>query len=295
MAVLTNAAGDWQTQGRVRYLLVPPRLALIGAPLAGVAPQAFGPKTMAQARDGAAGIAPLALVDGPMFSVCGAENERRAGETDAQRYRRYTCGRPDYRLLDTARGIDVAGRFPTRGATFSVMANGAVSVASGNVVAPGAAVAVQGYPPLVRDGVNVASNVGPNAERNWRVALCLAPDGNLAFAAGSEDMVSFGVDLRAAGFRQAVYLDGGGTARVLRVQSGAFIGSTEDRRAPLWIAAVALAGAPPAPTPGPSPAPAPTPGGPRPQPPASGSSRAGLVMAGVAIAALAGVVAATRE
>jgi hypothetical protein len=54
-------------------------------------------------------------------------------------------------------------------------------------------------------------------------------------------------------------------------------------------------GAPPAPTPGPSPAPAPTPGGPRPQPPASGSSRAGLVMAGVAIAALAGVVAATRE
>ena len=234
----------WRTSGTLRYVVVPPRLGIVATPRAG-APGTFVPMTAAQAR----ALLPAAAVvlDGPMFSVCGPDGARRPGESEVARYARVGCGSPDYRVMDTARGIDAPGRYPSRGVTFS-LAGGRAYALNGNALAVGAEVAVQTYPPLVRNGRIVATNVGPNAERNWRVGIGVVASGDLIFAVGQADMVAFATAMRSAGARDAGYTDGGGSARG-ELSNGARVGSSENRRVPIWIAALGAPETPPPVTP----------------------------------------------
>lgn len=195
------------------------------------------PTTAALVREAlrARGVPVYAVIDGPMFSTCAGDPGRRSGETEVAWYRRATCGRVGYRLLDPASGVDIQ---PTAahvavGATISVV-DGRFRGASGSTVAPGATVAVQGYPPLVERGVSVARNVGSNAETTYRVALVMLTEDVGAFAIGRSDMEGFAARLVRMGAVWATYLDGGGSARGLD-RNGAYKGSSENRRVPSFL------------------------------------------------------------
>jgi Phosphodiester glycosidase len=132
------------------------------------------------------------------------------------------------RHLDTSSGIDVSGSHPGDGATISVV-NGTASILSGNQAAPGASVAIQGWPTLVRDGSAVASNDGQLARR---AALAIMPDGQLALVSSQPlTLAGFAQALSDAGAVSAVNMDGGGSTSL--VTPGAVAGS---RRVASWLA-----------------------------------------------------------
>ena len=170
-----------------------------------------------------------ALLDGPMFALC---PDTPRASTEAERYRLAHCDRLVY-------GIHVAGVFttpslePSAGATLAVT-RGHATLTPGWSAPPGASVAVQGYPPLVRGGRVVASNVGANAERNDRAAVGILRDGRVAFAILRADMEGFGAALAQHG-DEWIYTDGGGSA-YLGVDGRRLAGSTEGRRVPVWLA-----------------------------------------------------------
>jgi len=234
--------GVWQTQDGVRVVVVPPRLA------AAVVRRPDGDFRMLTAAQ-AAPLAPghVALIDGSMFRAIGAQ---RSGESDTAYYRRVDRGMTNFRLVDRAAGIDVASRRARGGGTIWVKPPGGVSVQSGDAVAADAAFAVQLYPPLVRNGAVVASNVGSNAQTNWRAGIGVMGDGRLVFAVGRKSMTDFARAMLVAGARDAGYTDGGGSGLV-QLANGSRYGSSENRPVPVWIAAMPLAaGAAPAPQPG---------------------------------------------
>lgn len=242
MATVTPPTG-FRTVGALRYIIVPPRLTVVARPLAGG--RSFTPMTGSQARE----LVPeaLAVVDGPMFSVCGPDAARRPGESEVARYARASCGSPDYRVFDHAAGIDVPSHNPRAGLTVSLVGRRVV-VNDDDVVAPGADVAIQLRPGLVRNGQIVATNAGPNAERNWRVGIGVLGDGNLVFAISQSAMVAFAIALQGIGVTDAGYTDGGGSGRI-ELKNGARAGSSENRRVPIWIAAMPDPSAAPVPPP----------------------------------------------
>ena len=136
-----------------------------------------------------------AILDGPMWS-----NRRLDGTSGAA---------PLFRLLDTAGRVDVPSQRAGEGVTLSVV-EGVASARRTDAVAPGASVAVQGWPPLIVEGEVVATDVGSNAERVGRAAWALMGDGRVGlFAARASAMRAFAVELRALGAVAAGYTDGG--------------------------------------------------------------------------------------
>ena len=182
------------------------------------------PTTAAQAIEATGA---LAVLDGPMFSRC----DSGLTGTDAERYAQSQCARVDY-LLHDEQGASVESSYPSNGATFSVV-DGRVVVQPGAGMAPGAAVAVQTYPQIVRRGENIASS-SRDTDRTWRAALALFDDGNLGFAIQQSSMHAFGAALEAAGAVEAGYTDGGGSG-LLATSDGQRVGSSENRRVGSWL------------------------------------------------------------
>ena len=156
-------------------------------------------------------------IDGPMYSSCSPE----------------PCGSPDYFLLDRARGIAITGRYPTRGATISVIPGQPAVAMLGNHFAETATIAVQGYPTLVWEGRNDAS-AAVNTSSVWRAALGIMVDGRLFVAVGHGTMREFAEALRLRGAKFAVYLDGGGSTSLVS-RGGTRIGHPENRPVAEWI------------------------------------------------------------
>jgi hypothetical protein len=162
-----------------------------------------------------------AVLDGPMFEIA----DRGAD------YVHYHVGRLDYRYLDTHDGDDADGGTKTdrRGATLSVIAPGNAVWFDGDVVAPNALVAVQGYPALVRAGVIVAS-AAVNRSNVWRAGFGTIVD-DVVLAVGVGSMVEFAAAMLALGCMEAAYTDGGGSTRLAVREKGVpSIGSSENRR-----------------------------------------------------------------
>lgn len=177
----------------------------------------------------------VAVLDGPMFSRCDSAG---LSGTDAERYAQSQCSRVEYALLGSE--VSVASLYPSNGATFSVVEGRAVVLPDAQV-AEGARVAVQGYPWIVREGRNVASQER-DTDRTWRAALVLLDSGELAFAIMQASMYAFAAALVAAGAREAVYTDGGGSGR-LETADGQRVGSNENRRMGAWLVVRAAEGA----------------------------------------------------
>lgn len=174
----------------------------------------------------------VAAVDGPMFGVA-----------DGVGYERSQSSRLDYRYLDRRHGVDVATRYPERGCTFSVAADGALSVMDGAREVEGARFALQGYPEILRGRVNEGSRThDTNADK--RAALCKLADGRAAFAISRSGIRAMGdvlLGLTEVVVTDAVYLDGGGsTALALRGTGGnLLVGEGLDaRRVPSFVLAV---------------------------------------------------------
>lgn len=173
----------------------------------------------------------VACLDSVMFTIC----DDPAGTTESARYAVSQCASPNYGLHDPETGLSIDAGSPDEGVTIAVV-NGVASAYGGATMPDGATFAAQLYPPLVRNGVVVASNTGDNATAEWRAALCILNDGRCAFAVAAKDMVSFATALLAAGATECGYSDGGGSAR-LAVAGGPVYGASENRRVAAWFLA----------------------------------------------------------
>lgn len=141
-------------------------------------------------------------------------------------------------LVDRRGGVSWASREPTRGATVAVYAGGVVREVAGSALPAGEApaVAVQGYPELVRR----AAAVGVAAsERERRVALAvLASDAGPRVAlVGMRygTMQALGEALVAGGAVEAVYLDGGRAAHLAPAEGAAVLAHTSAEVPRAWI------------------------------------------------------------
>lgn len=170
-----------------------------------------------------------AVVDGPMFAMC----DSPAGSTEAQKYAASQCAQSNFGVFD-ASGIDLPSFRPDEGITIGSYGDAAFAV-DGFVKPDGAVVAVQLYPPLVRNGANIASDVGSNATAEWRAGVALLGNGQVAFAAGAMSMTAFANALIESGATDAGYTDGGGSTRL--AHGGSFVGAAENRRVATWIVA----------------------------------------------------------
>jgi hypothetical protein len=122
-------------------------------------------------------------------------------------------GRPQY--LAMGPGAQAPSQFPTRGATLAVDRNGRAQVVDGGVAPADSVVAVQGYPALVRRGVNVASREIDTSRRS-RAAFGVLADGTVFFAASrAAGMHAFAEALVQLGAVDAAYTDGGSSTALL--------------------------------------------------------------------------------
>jgi hypothetical protein len=144
-----------------------------------------------------------------------------------------------YALRDTAAGVAVPSRFPTRGLTVCVV-GGLARAVRGGLPLQGSTVAVQGYPSLLESGANVASEVH-DTDTDWRSALAVRSDGRLALCVGRSGMREFAAELLTRGCRQACYLDGG-TSTALWQRSGERDGVAVPRALPAWVLCRAASG-----------------------------------------------------
>lgn len=175
----------------------------------------------------------VAAIGGPMFSFC---------EGEPRDYGRYQCGAVDYKLLDRVRGASVAGKYPRRGATLSLV-RGEARVLDGDATPAGADVAIQGYPAIVRDGAVAVSRKPPtdyDGQPAGRVAYGTLSDGRAFFAYSYTSIYDFALQLIALGAYDAIYTDGGGSSSlVMRMPDGSLVGSDADdpggRRLPSWV------------------------------------------------------------
>lgn len=204
--------------GLTLVLFSPSELGIYAKPVAG----GFAPVSPATIlRDADA----VAALNGPMFDVCSGQ-AIPAGNAG---YARSVCDVLEYRHQDGA--VQARGSYPSRGMTFSVMGDSVV-VQHGDQAVAGAKVAIQGYPPLVDSGQNVAM-YSPNVDTVWRSALALMRDGRLALAIGNMPMPLFAARLLEAGATYAAYTDGGGSTALV-TESG-ITGSSEHRPVPSWL------------------------------------------------------------
>lgn len=167
-------------------------------------------------------IHPVALLDGPMFSVPGGEG-----------YGTYGLANLKYRYLDRGRGIDVPSEFPSRGGTVSVV-NGQAFYKNGDAIENGATLAIQGYPSIVENGRNVASTRN-DTNTTGRSAVGIFRDGRIAFAVGTFSMREFANRLIQIGILNAAYTDGGSSTALFG--PGVSIG-LRARRLPAYLIAV---------------------------------------------------------
>ena len=168
-----------------------------------------------RARDLAAGM--YAALNGAMYADLGS------------------TGRILYRVFDTQAGIDLPGSRRLDGITFSVV-NGNVVVRSGANVQPGASVAVQTFPSLVRAGLAVPiADTESNRSRVWRAALVTGADpSRIGFAvARGSSLTDFRDKLIAARVQHAGYTDGGGSTSL--VIEGVREGDAQDRAVATWL------------------------------------------------------------
>jgi len=156
-----------------------------------------------------------AALNGPMFEVCGDD-----------------CDVLDYLHYDPSRGVTAQGRYPSRGITVYVL-NGVPHAARGRYAPDASSAAVQLYPPLVWNGSD-ETNPSLNTAAEWRAALCIMDDGNLAFAVGGpSSMTSFSRGLVEAGAVYAGYTDGGSSTSL--VTPGGIDGSPRRSRVASWL------------------------------------------------------------
>lgn len=142
----------------------------------------------------------------------------------------FTHGRVDFVVRDRSTHTDAPGRFPREGATVAIEGGRAV-VRPG--AAPGdAAVAVQGYPWIVRDG-EIHASPTVDAEHVGRVALVVLRDGRVGIAVRTGPMFTFARELDAGGAEHVVYLDGGGSTFVRA--DGRTRGQEGERRLPSFV------------------------------------------------------------
>ena len=140
--------------------------------------------------------------------------------------------RPRFLMMDQARGVLIETRSPSDGMTISVK-NGVASANTDAVVTPGATVAVQLYPELVRSGRNMANPLRDTSVV-WRAALGIFRDGNLGFAVGVSSMYTFAQHLSEMGFVHAGYTDGGDST-LMAFRDGSWVGDREHRAVSSWI------------------------------------------------------------
>lgn len=146
-------------------------------------------------------------------------------------------------LYDAARGVNFPSKFVSSGATFSVV-NGRVIVKPGAVIAPGATVAVQGYPTIAWNG----AAAGPSTGESSVAGLGLLRNGNLLYmvaAAGSPR--ALGAEFVRRGAIAAVYMDAGASASLFLREGGwqgVHAGGATGPKIPGWIIATGGAAEP---------------------------------------------------
>lgn len=167
------------------------------------------------------------LVDGPMFSPAGAVTE--------------------WTLRDRQTGASVAGTRAREGVVLLVEA-GRARVA--RPPAPDSADVVVGlWPPLVEASRVVATDVGTNRERVWRVGVGATSTGDVVVVAHVGPMTGLARELVAAGAVGAGYTDGGSSSAVWVAGHGVVPALSAAPRVPAWIAAEPPAGVAPPPVP----------------------------------------------
>lgn len=154
-----------------------------------------------------------AVLDGPMFDARG----------------------PQYCLRDRKRGVDIASRFPSRGAIICVVA-GRAQARRGGMPMAGSTVCVQGYPSLVEAGVVVATR-SRDTELVGRAAVVLRRDGNVSLvAARAASMFDFAEALAdQLDAEWAIYTDGGSSTALVTRETEML--DLARRRLPSWIVA----------------------------------------------------------
>lgn len=205
----------------------PERLGIVASPIE----ESEGDYRPMRLREAMAFPGVLAAIDGPMFSNCDR----------GRSYAQSICADPRFLQEDAQRAIkDLADRGEGgRGLTLSVV-GGVPSWATGDERAPGARVAVQLYPPLVRDGqAATLSTTGGNGSSVWRAALAELNSGELAFVVAVDSLQGFARKLAQIA-RFAGYTDGGGsTALGWRDAEGEHRrGSGEDRPVATFLVAL---------------------------------------------------------
>ena len=201
-------------------------------------PDADGRVVPSTAAEAIAATGARAVLDGPMFELCGTVT----GATQIEQYRTATCAKLQALHYDRARGLNVVGVPSTAGNGLVLLATetGTIEVDPSTNRTQVAQtldlrVAVQLRPWMVRGGRALGqSTAGSNGSAEWRAALGQLADGQLALAIGAYAMQDFANRLVAAGFVEAGYTDGGGSTRI-ELASGEHYGAGENRRVASWI------------------------------------------------------------
>ncbi len=192
----------------------------------------------------------ISAVCGPMFDTVDG-----TGATEEAHYRTYTRAQMHYlyqqpglaTISPTGGHRDAHGawvRYTDEGLTLSV-AGGNASMVHHRVVADGATVAVQGFPPLVDTSRNITNPaVLTNQQHTPRCAVGILGDGRVFLAAstGGSQMTPFADVLIAMGAIWALYTDGGGSRALYARGQGdalAFQIGMDSRRVASFIGFVA--------------------------------------------------------
>ncbi len=234
MATTTAAAPAgadlFRAEGLTVLAFAPARLGLYLEPIPGQLGHAV-PLTAAEvlARHPKA----VAVLNGPMFGTCASEHRY---PTQVETYRRSRCSVIDFQHFDAQDVPLSVGRRPGDGVTLAVTADGRAVMEPDNDVPPGAVVAVQLYPVMVRGGTarGPFANTSSNNSVVWRSAVGILRDGRVALAAGQASLHEFARKLWRAGFVEAGYTDGGGSTSLL-VRGATRVGHPENRRVPSWL------------------------------------------------------------
>ncbi len=163
-------------------------------------------------------------------------------------------GSDAFLLRDRAAGLDRPSSVPDEGATIWVR-DGVAHGNYGGIAPDDAPVAVQGWPSLVVDGDVTATNVGTNAERDWRVGIGVDAAGRVLVVFLIGTMVALAERMRREGAIVAAYLDGGSSLglggdgvsrespRVVPVPSWIYAEPPASRPSPYLWAGAAVCGA----------------------------------------------------
>lgn len=210
----------WRSGGVTFAAFAASRLGIWSDPIPGTADAVPHSPAEALAASGAD-----VILDGPMFANCNGGD-----------YASSQCAVVRFQQIDLSSGMSFGTESQSEGITIAVV-NGTAVAADGAQVPPGASVAIQCYPTLVRAGRNVAdNNAGTNATAEMRAGVGILSDGRIVFAAGAVSMSGLASALIAAGAVEAGYTDGGGST-AMWLSDGQRYGASEHRRVATWIIA----------------------------------------------------------